>query len=71
VVNVVFQAVEIVLDHGDQTLIIVTIDRTDGVFFARVDALEQIALNYRNERQNLVDIGKPEYPGNNGLLAGE
>ena len=70
-VDIVLETVEVVLDDGDETLIVIPVEGTDGVLLARANALEHVALGNADEGEHLVDVREPEDAWDDAVLAVE
>jgi hypothetical protein len=69
VIDVVFQAVEIVSDDRDKPFIVVPVKSAYRPFLSRSNALKHIALSNANERKHFVDIRQPENAWYDGIFS--
>lgn len=70
-VDVVLETVEIVLDDGDEALVVVPVEGPEGVLFTWANALEHVTLGNADEGEHLVDVREPEDAWDDGLLPSE
>lgn len=69
VVDVVFEAVEVMLDNGHQTLVVFPVKVAACTVNTGTNALQNITLGDANERVDFVHVGKPEDAGLNCLVS--
>jgi hypothetical protein len=70
VVDVVFERVEVVLDDRDESLVVVPLVVSSDSTVSWSNTLQDVGFSDADERENLVDVRKPEDSGNDDVVAG-